>query len=269
MILAEKDTGENKKDISTPLGIVIKDTNLSISYSKTDKLVTALYMVTDIIDKEEPIRTKLRILSVEIITDINTNPANAQPKIHQILSFLEIAKTMNIISEMNYRILKKEFLELHQSIKEIYPKTIESNKEIDLSKFFIDTSSQGVLHDEKSIKDKDFLKGQVYRTKIGVQKGGTLLGFLSNKNLLRTTRENTEFQKKERRFNIIKIIGDNNGHATIKDIYLKINSPAISSQISSEKKIQRELLSMIKDGVLEKMGEKRWTNYVVKKKENS
>ena len=43
---------------------------LSLPYIKTNKLITALYMVTDTIEKEEPIRLKLRTLGVEILSDI-------------------------------------------------------------------------------------------------------------------------------------------------------------------------------------------------------
>ena len=39
------------------------------SYTKTQKLITALYMVTDIIDKDEPLRNKLRTLGVQILSD--------------------------------------------------------------------------------------------------------------------------------------------------------------------------------------------------------
>ena len=39
-------------------------------------------------------------------------------KIAEIMSFLDIASAVNIISEMNYNILRKEFSELNQSISE-------------------------------------------------------------------------------------------------------------------------------------------------------
>jgi hypothetical protein len=80
-----------------------------LTYTKTDKLITALYMVTDIIDKEEPIRNKLRTLGTGIISDIylirQNNTGNTlsftSNKIAEIMSFLDLASAMNIISEMN------------------------------------------------------------------------------------------------------------------------------------------------------------------------
>ena len=82
----------------------------SLSYTKTNKLSTALYMVTDIIDKDEPLRNKLRTLGTEIISDMSSSPSNICNKISDIMSFLDIASAVNIISEMNCSILKKEFL---------------------------------------------------------------------------------------------------------------------------------------------------------------
>jgi len=70
----------NLTDSNNDLNVVIKDTSLyqlPISYKKTNKLVTALYMVTDIIDKNEPLRNKLRTLGIGIISDIYTQPMDA------------------------------------------------------------------------------------------------------------------------------------------------------------------------------------------------
>src|ERR1035437_8724351 len=120
--------GENKnlKNSTQPngLSISIKDTSFSISYTKTHKLITALYMVTDIIDKGEPIRNKLRTLGAEIVSDIHCIDIGQNrsvvicTRIAETVSFLNIASAMNFISEMNCNILKKEFLELEISIEE-------------------------------------------------------------------------------------------------------------------------------------------------------
>ncbi len=56
------------------------------------------------------------------------------------------------------------------------------------------------------------------------------------------------------------------GMATIKDIKDKIKTtPEQASFLvsCSEKTLQRELVSMVKDGVLNKTGKKRWSRYFV------
>jgi hypothetical protein len=70
--------------------------------------------------------------------------------------------------------------------------------------------------------------------------------------------------KKQRRDNILNIIKKNDGNATIKDIRDKINIGLTGAQVCSEKTLQRELLSMTREGVLNKTGEKRWTKYFLK-----
>ena len=109
--------------------------SITLSYSKTNKLVTALFMVTDIIDKEEPLRSKLRTLGTEIISDMHSIPQNAYNKISEIVSFLEIASAVNIISEMNCNILRKEFIELALSPKDSENKINSFNRQISLSNF--------------------------------------------------------------------------------------------------------------------------------------
>ena len=96
-------------------------------YSKTNKLITALYMVTDIMDKEEPLRNKLRTLGVNIISDTPPLQYSGEGRgevfkirfITELISLLDIASAIGIISEMNHNILRKEFLKLKKSITEV------------------------------------------------------------------------------------------------------------------------------------------------------
>ena len=250
------------------------------SYTKTHKLITALYMVTDIIDKEEPIRNKLRILGTEIISDMHSVPAQAGNRIAETVSFLNIASAMNFISEMNCTILKKEFLELKGSIQEYI-----DMKPTWLSEFFdqgfppISPNSHPspLLSKERG---NSFSKGH---TGLGVQKGSTLMraikdmsnrvpapyqagGFGSGYDRTHPMSNSRDFDilKTQRRDNIINIIKNNGGNATIKDIRSKTNTGINGSLVCSEKTLQRELVSMIKDGVLNKTGEKRWSRYFIK-----
>jgi hypothetical protein len=270
--------GENKnlKDslVNNP-GITIKDTSLSISYTKTNKLVTALYMVTDMIDKDEPLRIKLRTLGTEIISDMNSTPFNVCGKISEIMSFLDIASAVNIISQMNCNILRKEFLELNQSIQQSSNKVGNINKQINLSEFF----QEGFLQPEnlntqstQRFQPKGHSKsiGHHNSTRIGVQKGSTLMKALSDRTLMsslvsnRNTKpknsDNFDLLKKQRREEIKSLIQKNGGNASITDI----KNGAYGSLVScSEKTLQRELISMVKDNVLNKTGEKRWSRYFI------
>jgi hypothetical protein len=248
----------NLKDAADNLGIAVKDSKFSISYTRVNKLITALYMVTDIIDREEPLRNKLRTLGTGIISDTNSAPLNACAKISEIMSFLDIAFAVNIISEMNCNILRKEFEGLNQSIKESIGKFEVVNRQINLAEFLGEDSSGSLL-----IRSKENYKsiGHLPSNSIGVQKGSTLMKALgrvkvSDINLPKKHINDFEALKKQRRADIINVIKISGGTATIKDIKDKIQL--------GEKTLQRELISMVKDNVLKKTGEKRWSRYFVR-----
>jgi len=124
-------------------------------------------------------------------------------------------------------------------------------------------------------------------TSIGVQKGSTLLKALSRVEGLKALkqvsmsdkkrpapylplgRDGSGFDelKKQRQDSIISIIKTINGGATIKDIKdkVQVNPKQFPALVScGEKTLQRELVSMVKNGVLDKTGEKRWSKYFLK-----
>ena len=243
---------KNLKDSKVGLDITIKDTYFSISYTKTNKLITALYMITDIIDKEEPLRNKLRTLGADIISDIHllqlsTNvgiPTEIWKKIGETVSFLNIAGAVNMISEMNCSILRKEFLALKQSLEE--------SRQTNLLEFFKDENLAPL-----STSTTKF--NSIGHARIGVQKGSTLMKALSRVEM--SDRTNFNILKKQRRDEIILVIKNNANSATITDIRIKGQGSLVSC---GEKTLQRELVSMVKDSVLYRVGSKRWSKYSIK-----
>src|SRR3989338_4666438 len=249
------------------------DTPVVLPYTKTNKLITALYMVTDTIDKEEPIRLKLRTLGIEILSDSASLQkrvlSNLNEKINTVLSFLNIASDVGMFSEMNCNILKKEFLELKQSIQGFttqnhlwLEKFISRPAEINSS---IGLASDTPGSDASEYSGLSFKKRQ--GTRIGVQKGSTLLKAL---NKVGEGNNSFEILKSKRREEIIAIIKNikktgNIEGAAITDIKnaaknLPDNETGVLASCG-EKTLQRELVSMIKDNVLYKKGAKRWSLY--------
>ena len=281
--LSLKDTSSPPPNFSRISG---EEQGGGLSYTKTQKLITALYMVTDIIDKEEPLRNKLRTLGTGIISDTYliqfNNTGNTVSfilsKISEIISFLDLASTVNIISEMNCNILKKEFLVLNESIKE--SNNIETpNKQINLAEFFNYSARQDLAESLSTPAFSHPSRGErnsIGHTRIGVQKGSTLLKAIKNMSnkmpapIVPPWRDRSgvfDILKKQRRDNITNLIKGFNNGATIKDIKDKIKTtPEQASFLvsCSEKTLQRELVSMVRDGVLYKTGEKRWSRYFIK-----
>jgi len=258
-----------------------KTMSFSLTYRKSNKLISALYMVTDIMDKDEPLRSKLRNLGANIISDIHSfnkgqvfvNQINN--RVSEVLSFLEIASSIGIISEMNSGILTKEFIELRKSIPEIDPKN-EGNW---LEEFMKEDPYLTSPLIKGRNKESVFSKGQI-STRIGVQKGSTLLKALSDRipDLSRTNKmgninnnsliknSNIDVLKNKRREEIILVIKDKMKNSTNFDgvTITEIKSNGHEALTScGEKTLQRELVSMVLSGVLKKTGEKRWSKYLL------
>ncbi|MFA6585866.1 MAG: hypothetical protein WCS86_01770 [Candidatus Paceibacterota bacterium] len=271
--------GENKNLKDSPKGSIRDTVSRSLTsydidtpnmysplpYTKINKLITALYMVTDTMEKDEPIRLKLRTLGVEILSDTasgqrgNLNGLNE--KIVSILSFLSISFDIRMISEMNSNILRKEFEELKLSIQEF---TSRNNLWLE---GFLETPQVSL-----SDKEKDFSKGHnpsLYKgqsTRIGVQKGSTLMNALNkveHGSALRSFSEDRGLIKKGRRDSIIKVLGQKPDGMSIRDIAVALQG--VNEEVG-EKTLQRELVSMVKDNVLKKTGEKRWSQYFLNQK---
>lgn len=292
---------------------IIKDTSSSIvSYdkenifislnSKTNKLITALYMVTDIMDKDEPLRNKLRSAGTDILSDMHVvsyrTDSNLISKnisrISEVVSFLELASTIRMISEMNYSILKKEFINLRDSL-------VKNNNPILIADFLnqnlsntnqteetelnsearpvagsqagsskensFSTESKKEISNRQQVAQKNTSASHANSMRIGVQKGSTLMKAIKDikdiKNIKTfekssmSNKVNFDNLKKERRDIIVKIIKDKK-EATITDI----KKAAYGSLAKcGEKTLQRELIAMVNDGVLKKAGEKRWSRY--------
>ena len=251
----------NIKDTNLNTRLAIKDTSYVIFSSRVNKLASAVYIVTDVLEDTEPLCHQLRTLAIEIISDIHLSAPTLKDKISAILSLLEVGRTVRIISEMNGTILEKEFLNLQESINDKLNNNI-SGAETDLSKFLASLSPTPGVGEIGN-------KGHKY-SKIGVQKGGTLLQALKDVEMSdmsshvsygkNNLRDSLDLLRKERRNEIISVLKRIKDGATITDI----KSQAIGILASAgEKTLQRELAFMVSSGVLKKTGEKRWSRYFI------
>lgn len=277
--------GENIKDTKNPLATYVKDSRIHLSYNRVNKLIKALYIVTDIIEKDEPVRYKLRALGTQTLSDIlairhglvSDRLKMLTVAIEEIISLIDVASTVGLISEMNASVLKKEFGLLGSAITEVNQKYTPFGLGVNIDNFFTSTPDDRTPQpEEPQIEErfKYFTKytnptvpkghsiGQSYRTKLGLQSGKTLLGALqeikvSKPKIIKDTKP--EKHNKLERFNKIKnILKDNKSGLTISDIKMKLGD---SIKDISEKTLQRELLSLTAQGILKRAGEKRWSRY--------
>ncbi|MFA6272974.1 MAG: hypothetical protein WC673_00550 [Candidatus Paceibacterota bacterium] len=202
---------------------------------KAERLVSALYMVTDLINTNDPIKWQLRKLGVVLLTEVGklleSSPAERKKIINstreviaEILSLLEVAVNSGLISRMNYSLLKKEFVStplfLERISKEDSPKSTGQ----------IQGHSIGQV---KTIKDKEFLPP------IG-------------QNLVTQNNQN-KVKKEARKSQITKVFAGGK--------ILSLSDMSDMFRDFGPKMIQRDLLDLVKSGVLKKTGDKRWSRY--------
>ena len=236
---------------------------------KTEKLVTALYMVSDCMDTDDALKGRLRLLGVELLSDIyklsTLSPMDKHSyfgisltHIYELLSLIEIACTIGFISEMNTSILKKEFSVLAENIKGNISKDKHFTFTLDQKMFELPELNGGPESvtepaSQQSIKDKRTSFNTMPARPIGVS-------FINTKSPLSTfapKKTNSGVtnlaDRQDRTAKIISIITDKK-EVSIKDISLTLTD-------CSEKTIQRELNSLVSKGQLKKIGAKRWSRY--------
>ena len=224
--------------------------------SKTNKVSTALYMVTDIIPEGEPWKNEVRSDALLLMREsMNLNNSyesigHLETIFTRIHSLLVLAGTVRLISEMNVHILIDEIKNIVSHLHELkgsvsYP-LVSDHTRIDLSQFFNEpTPISESLSSKQQIKQiKDIPQPQqIVTKKTSIQ--------LQNSRPVRTA---PDLALKINRTNTILQVIKDKREVTIKDL-----SDYIAG--CSEKTIQRELLALVGKGVLQKRGEKRWSRY--------
>jgi hypothetical protein len=225
---------------------------------KTEKLVTALYMVTDCMDLGDAIKGRLRLLGVDLLSDVykllelvpinkHTHISMCLSHINEILSLINISATLGYVSEMNTTILKKEFTKLASELKSLQSDDKHFTFTLDQKMFSID-------HDENNGN----LASQIIKDKRSLS-----MSFINSPRNNYLPKEQSDpgrnlINKEDRGLKILQLIKDKQvggDGVSIKDI-----SSAFMDV--SEKTIQRELNSLVSKGQLKKLGAKRWSKYL-------
>lgn len=218
-------------------------------YKKTEKLVTAVYMITDFIKDNEPLKWKIRenalaLMSLNIaFTTVSLAERKSLIKEYhslalEIVSLSSVAERSGLISEMNFHILSREFNALVSIIDK------DENKKI---------------HEETVILDPGFFATEY--PKAEYQKAtapAAQVPVVSYKGHVKDIGERpaqsvSKDDKDSRRSFILKLLS--------KKSALSVKDFADGIKGVSEKTIQRELLAMVALGIIKKEGERRWSTY--------
>lgn len=214
---------------------------------KTEKLITAIYLITSFFDDKEPMKWRLRELGSQLL-----GSAEKGRIVLEILSLLLVGKQAGLISDMNFEIIHREFSRL-----------LPERPVLD-SEFF---ATPNLVIEEK-VPEKPAQKETFYLSS-SVPAAPTLqpIKDLKTPNQSQIPEEPKEPKEKKglKEFGVVAVKKNSRQSIIInllkrkKEIMIKDVSPLIEGV--SEKTTQRELLAMVKAGILKKQGEKRWSRY--------
>lgn len=243
----------------------------SLTNKKTEKLVTALYLVSDCMDSDDALKNKIRLLGVRLLSDIyeysNLSPVDKPSfvttpisRVYELLSFIEIAKNIGFISEMNASILNHEFSKLAVDLRESISKDRHFSFTLDDKMFEIRDDRESMIFDNTK-NNSSLLK---------TQDNLSVRNFVHDKNNNSVSYDNhkakgLEVAKKTKPH----LLGPAAKEDRIKRImtFIKVKKDVSLKEVAvfipdySEKTILRELNGLLDKGQIKKTGVKRWSRY--------
>lgn len=257
----------NVPDVKSLSGIAV----YGLTNKKTEKLVTALYLVSDCMDTDDALKSKIRLLGVELLSDIyqystlspvekSSFVATPVSRVYELLSFIEIAKTIGFISEMNARILSHEFSKLAVDLRESVSKDRHFSFTLDDKMFEIaDDSLENFEKDTKEQFSTSRTQGNMSVRSFTNTNLSDSVHYgnrgLEKKETFKKTPSHLQgpAAREDRVKRIMSLIKDKKD-VSIKDISIFLPD-------YSEKTIQRELNTLFDKGQIKKTGTKRWSRY--------
>lgn len=205
---------------------------------KSQKIVSALYLITDHIKDGDVIKWEIREDGISLISNsllLNTvypsDKENAYKAIilnlEKIISLLNVSLISSVISNMNATIM------IH---------------ELESLLLFVEKESKGNLLPGYILSDSFFSDEKVIKKDIVNDKGHD-----SQSRTNTISSQNSANKTVSRKDSILAILRTNS-NLTIKDFAKVIKD-------CSEKTIQRELIALVKSGVVKRVGERRWSTY--------
>ncbi len=264
---------ETRTDTSGVSTRIVFGTNdhFAYVYKKTEKLATAVYMITDFIGDSEPLKHTIRelVLSLTSITiSLTTVPLSErknllkkfQARALEVVSLSGIAFHAGLVSEMNFSVISREFGGLISRIDAYENKRVNEETVVFDSAFF-DTPAPTIRKEDTmkasvtapvftpTITGPSTIQTEAPRTELKQE-------YLPVKDIpvvIKDKPQKTLDSKDNRQAIIIKLLSKKSG--------LSVTDFEDSIKGVSTKTIQRELLSMVASGVLKKEGERRWSTY--------
>jgi hypothetical protein len=259
---------KQNQDKWSKFGFFVGDRHMHFVFKKSEKITSALYLVSGLLTDSEPLKWELRekaVLLLNATLSLNgVEPIDKGVHIQTLFStaietnaLLGIALVGGLISEMNHNILVREIDAVATLVKD---------------RLTEDTNRAGYVLSDSFFKTEEISQNNSLSTNqstststenSGNQSTGTFTS--STKNVLDKASGNKAIKdsiphikdkKESRQDSILNLLKKDSG-LTIKDFAKVVVG-------CSEKTIQRELLELVEKGIIKKEGERRWSTYSLK-----
>jgi len=250
------------------LGFFSAEDYLLYVFKKTEKITAALYLVSGLLKDEEPIKWELRDRSMDMLTSSftasSTLPGDKNIVIQSLftaaletISLLNVAKISNLVSSMNHVLLVREIDNILSLLRDRLIANAESAGYV-LSDSFFKTPDLFTTDFKLDIKSDAKLDSKLSSSSKFGSKTNIKDTIKASSRLDGTTKGHADMHiKKSQRQEIIVNTLKTQSNLTIKDFSHIIKG-------CSEKTIQRELITLVDQGIVKKEGERRWSRYSLK-----
>ena len=219
-----------------------KDIRRVFIYKKAERLAKAIHLMTPAFAESASLRRRIDAIVIDLIDAALLPPSAARTALSRELlalsSVLSIARIGGLLSLMNTELVSREAHLLLQEVASYEEPRLSLDDAPTLSDIAKNVSLQGA---------REMPKGRIASThSVSSRTAASTKGHIKDIGDIHN-------HIKDRREAILSVIRDKK-KARIKDISTHIRTV-------SEKTIQRELLALIKAGVVLKEGERRWSAY--------
>jgi len=207
----------------------LKDNQVSYISAKTDKLASAVYLVTNHLADQEPLKWQLRELALKSLMFKGESRLGSAKTFRGIIDLLDLGINAGSVSVMNFSVLKNEYQSILDSIDQ------ETANQLKASLFV------------KEVKEERELIPMAEKVaRPALSPISRPINTLSHSNS----------EGKEMRQSLITKYIRGRDWTAIKDIARAVPDCSV-------KTVQRELTELVEQGVLKKKGDRRWSRYML------
>ncbi len=260
--------GQNNQVIKADIGLLFSGDSYGLFvFKKTERIVTAIYLLTGLMSDKEPMKERLRNLATEMLMNAiemseriwgeENFQKNLISSICEASALFDVAETTKMMSKMNHKIISNELKNLSDFL--ITSSSNYSSAKIAFEPNMFD-GDYNYVPDQKN----NSFNQSMFNTQVSEEKA-----FYKGQDTIKDNQKNSVFDKmsdKKQKTEKKSIKDKGNRQDIIQSMLktgLKLTIKDFSKNIKdcSEKTIQRELIDMVSKGLLKKEGERRWSKY--------